>query len=223
MRDLFRTPRQRPASVLPVRLVQPLPLRRLGPDDDAAIRPAHVPSEALLHVLMQPGVRDQLGGLRSFGCLLCLPLRNRGPVLGPAAPGRRVTAQLTRDRARVPSEAAGDLPHALALRTQDRDLLPFVERQIPARGLVQADRRHPASVAKPTGSDRPGHAHPQRRFGGGDASSDQSPELPLHRPRRLRPPRRTHRRTQRPIRAPLPTRRLRHIARLRNPVLRRHR
>lgn len=52
----------------------------------------------------------------------------------------------------------------------------------------EADRRHAASVTKPTGPDRHRHAHRQRRLGGGDTRRDQTPELPLHLLRRLRPP-----------------------------------
>ncbi len=71
-----------------------------------------LPDEPLLHVLTQPVVARELRGLRALGGLLGLPLRHHGAVVLLPAPGRRVAAQLARDRPRVTAEPAGDLPHA---------------------------------------------------------------------------------------------------------------
>src|SRR5690606_36396568 len=74
VRDLLRTPRGHPPPILPMRLVQPLPYRRLRPDDDAAVRPAHVAGETLLDVLTQPVVGREPCSLRSLRSLLSFPL-----------------------------------------------------------------------------------------------------------------------------------------------------
>ena len=189
VRDLFRAPRRRPPPVLPVRLVQPLPRRRLGPGDDRAVGPADAPGEPLLHVLTQPVVAHELRGLRALRRLLRLPLRHQGPVDRLAAPGRRVAAQLARDRPRVTSDPAGDLAHPELLSAQQRDLLTLGERQVAARGLVQADRRHAASVTEPAGPDRPRHTDRLRGLDRRHPRRDPPPELPLHRTRGLRPAR----------------------------------
>jgi hypothetical protein len=96
--DLLRAPRQRPPPVGPVRLVQPLPRRRLRPADDRAIRSANVPGEPFLQVLAQPVIGHQLGGLRTLCSLLRLPLRDQRPVLGFTASGRGVATQFPGDR-----------------------------------------------------------------------------------------------------------------------------
>lgn len=119
---------------------------------------------------------------------------------------------------RVTPQCAGDLPHTLAHRPEDRDLLALLEREVPARGLGQRDRRHAASVTKPPRTHRPRHADRQRRLHRRDPRGDQAPELALHDPRRIRPPRRTHRRPQRTVSTPLPTPPLRNIAGVQTPV-----
>ena len=54
--DLLRAPRHSPPPVLPVRLVQSLPRRRLRSGSDRAIGPADASGEPFLHVLTQPVV-----------------------------------------------------------------------------------------------------------------------------------------------------------------------
>jgi len=106
-----------------------------------------------------------------------------------AAPGRGIAAHLTRNRPGVTVDRAGDLAHALVLGLEQRDLLTLSERQVPARRLGQAQRRHPASVAEPARPDRPRHAHRLRSLDRRHPRRDQPPELPLHRTRGLRPAR----------------------------------
>ncbi len=205
-----------------MRLVQPLPRGRSRTLDGRAVRPPDAAREPFLDVLPQPLVLDELRGLGALGCLLSLPLRHPRPVLQLPAPSGGVAAKLTRNRPRVTTDRPRDLAHPLTSGAQDRDLLTLLERQVTARGLGQTDRWHAASVTKPARAHRHGHAHPHRSLGRGDARGDQPPELSLHRPRRLGSSRRTHRRAQRPIRTPLPTKPLRYIAGLRAPVARRH-
>jgi hypothetical protein len=88
----------------------------------------------------------------------------------------------------------------LALRPQQSKLLTLVERQIPTGGLGQAQRRHAASVAKPSRPDRGRHADFERGVLGALALRDQAPEGALYVPRRHRPTRRAHRRPKGPIR-----------------------
>ena len=127
--------------------------------------------------------------LRTLCCLLCLPLRHHGAVDRLAAPGRGIAAHLTRNRPGVTVDRAGDLAHALVLGPEQRDLFTLSERQVPASWLVQTQRRHPASVSKPSNPDRRRHADPLRGLDRCDPRRDQTPELALHRTRRLRPSR----------------------------------
>ncbi len=205
VRDLLRAPPRRPPPILPMWLVQPLPHRCLRPGDDRAIGPADSTGQPFLHVLAQPVVGRELRGLRAFRCLLRFPLCDHGTVDLLPAPGRRIAAQFAGDRSRVAADAAGNLTHPVLLGTQQRDLLTLGERQVPARGLVQTDRRHAPSVTEPADPDRPRHPHNLRRLSRRCSQRDLPPKITLHRPRRLRPARRTHRCPQRPIRRPLPS------------------
>ena len=63
VRDLLRTPPQHPASVLTVWFILPRPPRRLRAWDNAPIRTSDLPREPILHVLLQPWIRDQLRDL----------------------------------------------------------------------------------------------------------------------------------------------------------------
>src|SRR5690625_7696085 len=109
--DLLRTPRDGPAPVSPMRLVQPLPRWRCGSGDDRAIRPANCPTEPFLHVLPQPRIDRELRYLGALGRLLRLPLSHQRPVLELPAAGRRVTAHHPECGAGVPPDTAGDLTH----------------------------------------------------------------------------------------------------------------
>ena len=112
-----------------------------------AVGPPHLSGQALLHVLAQPVVDRELGGLRALGALLGMPLRHRRPVVQRAAARRGVAAQLPRDRRRRAPDLARDLTHAHrpAARKQ-RDLLALGEAQVPRRRRVPgrpSASRHP--------------------------------------------------------------------------------
>ena len=116
--DLLRTPRRRPPSVLAVRLVQAFPRGWPRSGDDRAVGPADLSGQSLLHVVAQLVVARKLRCLRSLRGLLRLPLRDQRSVLLFPAPGRRVAAQLARDRPRVAAEPARDLTHTDVLGPQ---------------------------------------------------------------------------------------------------------
>src|SRR5439155_23782766 len=65
-------------------------------------------SETVLDVLTQPCVCRELRNLRAARASLRVPLRRRRPVHDRIATGRRVTAQLPRDRRRRPTKPARD-------------------------------------------------------------------------------------------------------------------
>ena len=134
VRDLLRAPRHRPPSILPVRLVQPLPCRRLRPDDDTAVGTADVAGKALLDILTQPVIRRERRHLWAFRRLLRLPLRHERPVLRLPATSRRVPAQLAGDRPRVTTDTRS---HALLRGAQQRDLLSLLEGQVTTGGFGQ--------------------------------------------------------------------------------------
>lgn len=69
VRDLLRTPRSSPPTILPVRLVTTLPVRSHGPSNDGSVSAGHRPVEAFLDVLAKSVVGHQLGGLRALGRL----------------------------------------------------------------------------------------------------------------------------------------------------------
>src|SRR5699024_11189846 len=95
VRDLLRTPRQRPTPVSPVGLAQALPGRRGRARNDRAVRSADVACEPVLDVLPQPRILHELGGLGSLRGLLCLPLRHPSAVLLLTATAGGVAAQFT--------------------------------------------------------------------------------------------------------------------------------
>ena len=67
-------------------------------------------------------------------------------------------SQLARDRPGIALELTSDRLDPETLRLQQSKVLTLVERQVPAGGLGQAQRRHAASVAKPARRDWRGHA-----------------------------------------------------------------
>src|SRR4051812_31231542 len=90
------------------------------------------PGEPVLHVLAQPVIAYQLRCLRALGGLLRLPLRHHGAVDRLARPGRGIASELARNGPRIAADRACDLPHALSLRLEQRDLLTLSERQVSA-------------------------------------------------------------------------------------------
>ena len=148
-----------------MRLVPAREPGRLRPDDHGAVRTGDRARQALLDILAQPRVGDQL---RLFGTLcghVGLPLRHRRAILPHPAPSGGVAAQLTTDRARITTHCAGDLAYSLALSLQDRDLLPLREAQVAARRAeVQIERWHAPSVVEPPRTDCLRHARNRRGF-----------------------------------------------------------
>src|SRR5690242_676635 len=147
--DLLRAPRARPAPVLPPSVTTAFPGHRRPGDrrpagsDDGAGQPVS-------HVRPQRRVRGQL---RTPRRPLGVPLGRGGAILQAAAPRRSVAPQLARDRRRRPPEPPGDLPHPAPLRTPQRDLLAFRERQVPPRGRPRRPRQrrwwHAARLPEP--------------------------------------------------------------------------
>src|SRR5437868_11722519 len=85
------------SPVLTVRFVATLPRRR-RPRHPCAIRRADLAGEPVLHVRAQRLVDDQLRRPRSSRASLCMPLRDRRPILESIRARRRVASQLTRNR-----------------------------------------------------------------------------------------------------------------------------
>ena len=128
--DPLWAPCTRPAPMLP----RPVPAarprhRRSGHRGPA--RSGHGARQPVLHIRPQRRPRHELRRLRAPRRPLGMPLRRRGPVPQPAAAGRGIAPQLARDRRRRPPQPPGDLPHAMPLRTPQRDLLALRERQAP--------------------------------------------------------------------------------------------
>ena len=189
-----------------MRLVPASELRRLRTRHDDTVGHHNLPGEALLDVVPQPRVRDELGDLRSLRGDVRLPLRDRGSVVELAPSCCCVATQLAGDGARISPGATSDLTHAVALRVEDRDLRAFSERQISARGrLTQIERRHAASVVEPAAADRLRHPDPCGSLLRQQPRGDLDPEPMLHLPRNRRRTRRSHLRPRRPIRCLLPT------------------
>ena len=130
-----------------VRLVSAFPVRTHRPQR-AAVRSPNRASEAPLHVLAEPVVPGELGGLGSPGRRSAC-LRGRRLVLEPEGPRRGVAAQLPRDRRRRTTDRTGDGAHARALRSEQGDVLALGERQIPTRHRRRQTRVHAASVTEP--------------------------------------------------------------------------
>ena len=88
--------------------------RPVGPGDRA--------SEPVLNVLTKPLLGGQLRPLGAAGLQLRLPLRDRRPIVEPAATRGCVAAQLTGDRRRGPADLAGNRPHAETLPSEQCDV-----------------------------------------------------------------------------------------------------
>ena len=159
MRDQLGAPRPGPGAVLAVGLAQAGEARRWRTWHDRSVRQTDLAIQTLLDVGAKARVRDELRYLGSLGRHVGLPLRDRRPIATRSVAGGGVAAQLTRDRPRVTSDGASDLANALALDMQQRNLLTFRKRQIPARRLPRdVEWRHTASVAEPPLRDRGRHA-----------------------------------------------------------------
>src|SRR3954464_10054667 len=206
--DLLRPPGHAPAPVLPSPVPPPLPGHgrpgHRGParSDDGA-------GEPVLHVRPQRRVRGQLRPLRPTRRPLGVPLRGGRPVLQGAAPRGRVAAQFPRDRRGRPPEPPGDLPHPVALRAPQRDLLAFRERQVPPRGRPRRPRQrrwwHAARLPEPADPHRRRHTYLNRRVLAGPPRRDRRPEPPpVLTPRHPWPARRARHAPPRPIRTPPP-------------------
>src|SRR5579859_2859763 len=152
--DLLGAPRGRPAPVLmpPVTPADPADARALhaGP----IIGPSHRASQPILDAAPQRLVHRQLGGLRTPGAPISVPLRRRRPVLQVPAAGRSIAPQLPRDRGSRAAGSPGDLPHPAPMRPQDRDLLPLGKGQVARRHGALGDRRHATSFAEPPRANR---------------------------------------------------------------------
>src|SRR6266498_3517166 len=95
--DLLGTPRHRPAAVLAAPVAPSHPAD-VWARNGGAIRRSEHPGPPVLHVVPQGLVGGELGGLRTPGTPVDVPLRSRSPVVQPAAAGGRVAAQPPRDR-----------------------------------------------------------------------------------------------------------------------------
>ena len=86
--------------------------------------------QPVLHIAAQRCVDGQLGQLWTAGRAVRVPLRIDGPVIQTTAARGRIASQLTRDRGRRPPEATRDVPHAMTLGAQQRELLAFREEKV---------------------------------------------------------------------------------------------
>jgi len=179
--DLFRTPHRAPPPVRAPPMAASLP-RHIGSRNRPALRVDDGAREAVLHVVAEPVVHGELGGLGPAGPSLGVPLSDRGPVVNPAAAGGRVAAQLPRDRRRRPAGGAGDAAHPVTAGLEQGDLLALGKRQVPPRGRSQNHWRHAATLAKPPRPDRRRHAHNGGGVLAGETLGHPQPKLSLHLP-----------------------------------------
>jgi hypothetical protein len=97
------------------------------------------------------------------------------------------------------------LPHAAPTGAQQRDLLTLSKRQIPPRQRGLGDRRHPATLTKPTDADRRRYTASDARLLARQTARDRRPEpLAILTPRHRWSTRRAHRRPPRTIRSTPP-------------------
>lgn len=189
-----------------MRLIEAFPRRRGRSCHDRPILMAQLSCQPLLNVAPELRIGDHRGHFGALGCLLGFPLSNACSVNFLATTGRSIAAKLSWDRAGITAKLTGHLTHAHLVGFQDRDFLTLSKRQISARRLISTDRCHPTSMPEPPKSNRAGHANLLSRLSCGDPGRDQPPKLPLNRAGRHRPTWGKHRRTQCPIRSPLPPR-----------------
>ncbi|CAB3775235.1 hypothetical protein LMG29542_08617 [Paraburkholderia humisilvae] len=96
--NLLGRPAIDPFTVTAMRLASPFERRLPRPSSLTAISVANLALQTVLHVVVQPWVSHQFRRFRSFGNQFCLPLRNRSPILKPAATSCSVTCQFPGDR-----------------------------------------------------------------------------------------------------------------------------
>lgn len=115
------------------RLAPSAPVARARPPGAQAGGQRMAQSPTTLHISLQRRVDRQRRKLRPPPGPCGMPLRDNPlrPTVQAAAARRRVATQFPRDRQRRPPDLPGDLPHARALHTQDRELLPLCKRQMP--------------------------------------------------------------------------------------------
>ena len=95
-----------------------------------------------------------------------MPLRGRGPILQASATGCGVATQLTRNRRRTPTQAAGDLTHPTVAGVENRDLL-FAQQKTnsaPKQGQKKmGPSRHSrgTNANQPPPTHQPPHRHPR--------------------------------------------------------------
>ena len=150
--DLLRAPRRGPAAVLPAAVATTDPAHlRAGTGCPSGRSTARAAGPARTRAAVVGG---ELRDLRAPGAPIGVPLRGRGPVVQPAAPGRGVAAQLPRDRRRRAAQLAGRSHGPRPPGVQDRDLLPLRERQVATRrrarlidGMPPPSRNHRAPPA----------------------------------------------------------------------------
>ncbi len=200
--DLLRAPRPRPATVRPSTVTPTDPLHVRAIDGDT-VGPLHRARQPVLHIAAQLEVRRELGGLRAPRPQVAMPLCGRGAIPEPAATSRSVAPQLPGNRRRRTTEPARDFPHPAALGTQQRDLLPLGERQVPPRRRGERQGRHPATLPKPPDTDRGRHVRLQRRRLARKPQRDRRPEpLTILSSSDRRTARRAHHRPTRTLPSP---------------------
>src|SRR5699024_6849305 len=107
-------------------------------------------------------VRRELPGSVTSAFPVGIRLADTGQIRGPAGSyvlrvTRRAT-QLTTDRRGVSVETPGDIPHAEDLDSVHRDVLAFIEREVPSRASVAVWWSQTTTMAAPitTRRDRRG-------------------------------------------------------------------
>ena len=152
----------------------------------------------------------EFGRLRPTCGPVGVPLGRGRAVDEAAAPCGRVATELAGDRRGRPSDPACDLAHAVALGTEEGDLLALGEGEVPSGGGhrrgSEVGRGHAAGLSEPSGPDRRGHADATRGVLAGQPHRDLDPEPPpvlLARDRGA--PRRAHWGSSCLIRTPFPS------------------
>ena len=194
--DLLRAPRSGPPSVLSAPVSSSLP-GDLRPSGRLPGRSRNGSAQAVSDVVQQPRVGGQLRGPRPAGGPVGVPLRRGRTVNEAAAPRGGVTPELAGDRRGRPADPACDLAHAVALGTEEGDLLALGEGEVPPgrghRRGSEVGRGHAAGLSEPSGPDRRGHADATRGVLAGEPFGDRDPEpSPVLLTRDRRAPRRTH-------------------------------
>ncbi len=122
------------------------------------------PGQTFLHIGPQRRVGRQLRRFRSPGSTFGMPLCRAGPILQTATACRSVAPKLSRNRRCRPPDLACNLSHSQILRTQNRKLLSFRQREIPAGKrlcrLLKHCWGHAACLPEPSRSNSLRHTGP---------------------------------------------------------------